>query len=93
VGEIRGQGLLLGVEFVADRATRAPFDPALRLRGRVRQACLERGLSTYPGGGSAGALGGDHVLLAPPFIIDEEQVDLLAATLREGLDVAIAGLP
>jgi adenosylmethionine-8-amino-7-oxononanoate aminotransferase len=64
VGEIRGQGLLLGVEFVADRATRAPFD-----------------------------LGGDHVLLAPPFIIDEEQVDLLAATLREGLDVAIAGLP
>lgn len=93
VGEVRGQGLLLGVEFVADRASKRPFDPALKLRTRVRQTCLERGLYIYPGGGSAGPLGGDHVLLAPPFVVDEDQVDAIAGILREGLDAALAELP
>ena len=90
VGDIRGQGLLAGVEFVADRASRHPFPPQAGLRARVRQACLERGLYTYPGGGSAGSLGGDHVLLAPPFIIDEAQVEELVDGLRAGLDAALA---
>jgi len=92
VGDIRGLGLLAGVEFVADRASRHPFDPSLALRSRVRQACLERGLYIYPGGGSAGVMGGDHVLLAPPFVIDEPQLDFLIAALRDGLDAAISDL-
>lgn len=89
VGDIRGRGLLAGIEFVADRATRHPFPSSLGLRARVRQACLERGLYIYPGGGSAGAMGGDHVLLAPPFVIDDAQVDTLVDTLRAGLDDAL----
>jgi len=92
VGDIRGVGLLAGVEFVADRATRNPFPATAGVRGRVRQACLDRGLYIYPGGGSAGVLGGDHALLAPPFVIDEAQVDELVATLHEGLDAALAEL-
>lgn len=91
VGEVRGRGLLLGVEFVADRVTRAPFDPALGLQGRVGRACLERGLYVYGGGGSAG-IGGDHVLLAPPFVVDEGHVETIAATLRDALDAAVADL-
>ncbi len=92
VGDVRGRGLLAGVEFVADRASRNPFDPSLGLRSLVRQECLARGLYIYQGGGSAGALGGDHVLLAPPFVIDEEQVDELVRTLRDALDAAVARL-
>ena len=92
VGDIRGVGLLAGVEFVADRANRNPFPSSAGVRARVRQACLERGLYIYPGGGSAGALGGDHVLLAPPFVIDEAQVDELVAGLRAGLDAALTDL-
>jgi len=90
VGDIRAAGLLAGVEFVADRANRNPFPSAAGVRARVRQACLDRGLYIYPGGGSAGALGGDHALLAPPFVIDEAQIEALVRTLHEGLDAALA---
>ncbi|MBA2667590.1 MAG: aspartate aminotransferase family protein [Trueperaceae bacterium] len=93
VGDVRGRGLLAGVEFVADRDTRAPFDPNLQVRTRVSRACLERGLYVYGGGGSAGRMGGDHVLIAPPFIVTSEQVTFLVETLCEALDAVVADLP
>ena len=93
VGDVRGRGLLLGVEFVADRASRAPFDPAWRVQSRLSRACLERGLYVYQGGGSAGAIGGDHVLIAPPFIIAQEHVETIVGTLAEALDAVVRELP
>jgi adenosylmethionine-8-amino-7-oxononanoate aminotransferase len=91
VGDIRGQGLLLGVEFVEDSESRKPFAVQENLQTKITRACLARGLYVYQGGGSAGVDDdarplGDHVLIAPPFIIDEQHVDQIAGTLREALD-------
>jgi adenosylmethionine-8-amino-7-oxononanoate aminotransferase len=85
VGDIRGRGLLLGVEFVSDRDSRRPFAPALGVAERVRIAALDEGLAIYPGTGAADGLAGDHALIAPPFIINEQQVDELVDLLRRAL--------
>jgi adenosylmethionine-8-amino-7-oxononanoate aminotransferase len=85
VGDVRGVGLLLGVELVAVRQTRAPFAPALGVAERVRRAALEEGLSIYPGTGPVDGLRGDHLLIAPPFIITEPQVHELADKLARAL--------
>ena len=71
IGDIRGRGLFQGFELVADRTTKEPFDPALQLHARIKAAAMEGGLICYPGGGTADGVRGDHVLLAPPFIVDE----------------------
>jgi adenosylmethionine-8-amino-7-oxononanoate aminotransferase len=86
VGDVRGKGLLAGVELVAERGSRRPFPPALRVAERVRRACLDEGLSIYPGTGSVDGTAGDHILIAPPFIITEAQVDDLTARLERALD-------
>jgi hypothetical protein len=89
VGDIRGRGLFWGLELVADRATRAPFDPKLRMHARVKRAAMKAGLLCYPMGGTVDGQRGDHVLLAPPFIVNETQLDelvdklALAITLEE----------
>jgi adenosylmethionine-8-amino-7-oxononanoate aminotransferase len=85
VGDVRGRGLLLGVEFVSDRASRRPFPPSLGVAERVRVAALAEGLSIYPGTGAADGTAGDHVLIAPPYIITESQVDELAGKLARAL--------
>ncbi len=85
VGVIRGRGLLLGVEFVADRATRAPFEPEADVRGRFARACLAEGVYVYQGGGNVDGRRGDHALLAPPFVIDEDEVETLVAGMAAGL--------
>lgn len=90
VGDVRGRGLLLGVELVEDRASGGPFDPALRLNARVRQAAFDAGLMVYPGGGTIDGRRGDHVLLAPPYTIDRSHVDLIVGGLRAAIDAAIA---
>jgi len=89
VGDIRGRGLFWGLELVADRATKAPFDPALRVHARVKQAALEAGLMCYPMGGTLDGARGDHVLLAPPFIVEERQLEELVAKLGTALDAAL----
>ncbi|HLU79386.1 MAG TPA: aspartate aminotransferase family protein, partial [Burkholderiaceae bacterium] len=68
VGDIRGRGLFVGVEFVADRDTKAPLDPALRTHVQLKKVAMENGLMIYPSGGTVDGSQGDHVLLAPPFI-------------------------
>ena len=90
VGDIRGRGLFWGLELVADRATRAPFDPALRLHARVKRAALEAGLLCYPMGGTLDGVRGDHVLLAPPFIAGEAQLDELVAKLAGAITKSIS---
>jgi adenosylmethionine-8-amino-7-oxononanoate aminotransferase len=93
VGDIRGRGLLLALEFVADRATKQPFDPALKLHARIKRAAMTEGLMTYPMGGTLDGLHGDHLMLAPPFIVDETHVEMIVERLGRAVDTAIGGLP
>ena len=86
IGDIRGRGLFLGMEFVQNRETRAPFDPALGINKKFKKTAFENGLICYPMGGTIDGKQGDHVLLAPPFIIDdshiEEIIDKLDTTIQ-----------
>ncbi|RMH52958.1 MAG: aspartate aminotransferase family protein [Alphaproteobacteria bacterium] len=91
VGDIRGRGLFLGLELVADRATRAPFDPARGLARRIKAEAFARGLICYPMGGTIDGRSGDHVLLAPPFIIGEAEIAELTDRLDAALSAALAG--
>ena len=89
VGDIRGRGLFRGIELVADRATKEPFDPALKLHAGLKAQAMDRGLIYYPGGGTADGVQGDHILLAPPFIIEKPEIDELVDRLRAAIDAAI----
>jgi adenosylmethionine-8-amino-7-oxononanoate aminotransferase len=85
VGDIRGRGLFRAIELVADRASKTPFDPKLRMHARVKRKALQAGLMCYPMGGTLDGVQGDHVLLAPPFIVDETQLDELVDKLGEAI--------
>jgi len=74
VGDVRGIGLLWAIEFVADKSSKAPFPPELNVAGRVAEAATRRGLLVYPVQGCADGHAGDHVLIAPPAVISEEQI-------------------
>ena len=89
VGDIRGRGLFRAIELVADRASKQPFAPALRLHARVKAAAMREGLCVYPMGGTIDGARGDHVLLAPPYIIRESELDEVVARLARALDGAI----
>ena len=89
VGDIRGRGLFRGVELVADRETRAPYDPARRIAAKLKAAAFEAGLICYPMSGTRDGRLGDHVLLAPPFIIEEVQIDELVTRLVRALDTVL----
>jgi adenosylmethionine-8-amino-7-oxononanoate aminotransferase len=89
VGDIRGRGLFWGIELVADRASKRPFDPKLRVHAKVKKAALEAGLMCYPMGGTLDGVQGDHVLLAPPFILEEAQLEELVAKLGHALDAVL----
>ena len=89
VGDIRGRGLFRGIELVADRATKEPFDPALKLHAGLKAQAMDRGLIYYPGGGTADGVQGDHILLAPPFIIEKPEIDELVDRLSAAIDAAI----
>jgi adenosylmethionine-8-amino-7-oxononanoate aminotransferase len=90
VGDVRGRGLFQGIELVADRGTAEPFDPARKLHARIKQEAMSRGLMVYPMGGTADGVRGDHVLLAPPFIVTEAIVDTIVERLGDAVDAAIA---
>jgi len=90
VGDVRGRGLFQGVELVADRGTKAPFDPKLKLHAQVKREAMSRGLMVYPMGGTVEGQAGDHVLLAPPFIVNESLVDTIVERLGDAIDAATA---
>ncbi len=89
VGDIRGRGLFQGVELVADRMTKTPFDPAHKVNLKVKAEGMERGLAVYPMGGTVDGVRGDHIVLAPPFIIKESEIDYLVDTLAATIDAAL----
>jgi len=90
VGDIRGRGLFWGLELVLDRATKQPFDSVLRMHARVKARALARGLVCYPMGGTIDGRQGDHILLAPPFIVDETHLDEIIDKLSAAVDDAFA---
>ena len=92
VGDIRGRGMFWAVELVQDRATKAVFDPALKLNDRVKRAAFARGLACYPMGGTIDGRHGDHVILAPPYIVTGEQVDMIVERFGNAVDAALAGV-
>ncbi len=74
------------IELTEERATKKPFDPSLKLHARIKLAAMEKGLICYPSGGTVDGERGDHVLLAPPFIIEIDQLDELVEKLRSAID-------
>jgi adenosylmethionine-8-amino-7-oxononanoate aminotransferase len=92
VGDVRGRGLFQAIELVADRGTRAPFDPKLKVSARIKKAAMELGLMTYPMGGTIDGARGDHVLLAPPFIVSDDELDLVIERLVEAVDASMAAI-
>ncbi|MGK3115503.1 aspartate aminotransferase family protein [Candidatus Pantoea formicae] len=82
VGDTRGRGLFAGVELVRDKASKTPFDPALKLHAAIKANCMSRGLMVYPMGGTIDGQYGDHILIAPPFIITASQLDFVVDTLN-----------
>ncbi|MCC7031632.1 MAG: aspartate aminotransferase family protein [Acidobacteria bacterium] len=92
VGDIRGRGLFWAVELVQDRARQAPFDPAAGLHARVKREGMARGLMTYPMPGTIDGRKGDHVLLAPPFVVEEAHLEMIVERLGAAIDAAVASL-
>ena len=88
VGDIRGLGLFAGLELVRDRETRQPFEASDRAAEIVLNACRRRGVAFYSGHGMADGIRGDHIMIAPPFIITEKEIDEIVAVLATGLDEA-----
>lgn len=87
VGDIRGTGLFWGIEMVRERATRTPYPPSMRVTSRVIAAALKRGLFVYPSVGMAGReAGGDAVMITPPFVIGESEIEYIVRNLRAALD-------
>ncbi len=90
VGDIRGRGLFQGLESVEDRSTKTPFDPAREIAPKIKAAAFEAGLICYPMQGTRDGAAGDHVLLAPPFIISDEEIDVLCERLSTAVEAALA---
>jgi len=88
VGNLRGRGLFQGIELVADRDTKIPFDAKDKIHARIKTEALARGLMVYPMGGTIDGSIGDHVLLAPPFISTAEVIDTIVDRLGEAVDAA-----
>ena len=86
VGDFRAKGPMIGLEFVADRETKEPFDPSKNVYKQVYDAALERGVYTYPGKGSVDGLAGDHIMLSPPLTLSEESVSKIANAVEGAID-------
>ena len=92
VGDIRGRGLFWGIELVADRATKQVFDPAWKLHAQIKSQAMAHGLMVYPMGGTIDGQRGDHVLLAPPFIVSDSELDAIVQRLHRSIDAAVSAV-
>lgn len=93
VGDVRGLGLMCGIEFVQDKASKAPFPTELKVAERIMDACMERGLIVFPGHGTIDGTTGDHLLIGPPLVIAATQVDDLLSILGEAIRAVQKELP
>lgn len=89
VGDIRGRGLFQAIELVADRDAKTPFDASLSVHARVKNQAMARHMMCYPMGGTADGSQGDHVLLAPPYIVNEDQIAEIVNRLKQAVDAAV----
>jgi adenosylmethionine-8-amino-7-oxononanoate aminotransferase len=92
VGDIRGRGFFRGVELVQDRTTKRSFDPALKLHAKIKASAMECGLMVYPMGGTIDGVQGDHILLAPPFIATQADLDEIVVRLAAAIETGTASL-
>jgi 4-aminobutyrate aminotransferase-like enzyme len=92
VGDVRGLGMMVGLEFVADRKTRAPFPPEREVARAIALEALDRGLVTYPGTGSVDGVMGDHMKFTPPLVLTREQADELVHMLDGAISAVEARL-
>jgi adenosylmethionine-8-amino-7-oxononanoate aminotransferase len=90
VGDVRGRGLFIGVELVQDTASKAPFDPQRKLHAKIKARAFANGLLVYPMGGTIDGLHGDHVLIAPPFVCTQADIDTIVERLALSIDEALA---
>jgi adenosylmethionine-8-amino-7-oxononanoate aminotransferase len=90
IGDIRGRGLFRGLELVTDRTTKSTFDPGLQLHNQIKRLAMERGLMCYPMGGTIDGVQGNHILIAPPYNIDENHIEEMVEKLGSAVDAAIA---
>ena len=89
VGEIRGRGLMVGIELVADRTSRDPFPRAARITESVVRAARDRGVLVYSATGNANGVDGDVILLGPPFVVTDAELERIVAVLAESIEVAV----
>jgi adenosylmethionine-8-amino-7-oxononanoate aminotransferase len=89
IGNVRGRGLFVGLELVADKESKKPFNPQQKIHAKIKQAAMELGLMIYPMGGTIDGKNGDHILLAPPFTITQNQIDELIEKLILAIDTGI----
>jgi adenosylmethionine-8-amino-7-oxononanoate aminotransferase len=92
VGDVRGRGLLAGIEFVEDKASRAPFTRSVRFAETFTDAAREAGLIVWPNTGQADGTNGDIVMLAPPFVISDAEITMIVDRLRIALDATVAAV-
>jgi hypothetical protein len=85
IGDVRGLGMMWAIEFVTDRQTKEPFPPEKHFSQRVCDQAFNQGVILYPGTGSVNGVSGDHLMVAPPFVITEEQIDELISILKEAV--------
>jgi adenosylmethionine-8-amino-7-oxononanoate aminotransferase len=91
VGDVRGRGLFIGIEFVANRETKLPFDPASKIHKKIQATAMDHGLLCYGMGGTVDGKSGDHVLIAPPYIINSEQQHELVEKFTAAVSAALSG--
>lgn len=85
VGDIRGRGLFIGIELVADRDTKQPLDTQLKVASKIKSQAMQCGLMCYPMAGTVDGQHGDHILLAPPFIVEDADIDVIVSRLSDAL--------
>jgi len=86
-GDIRGRGLFRGIEIVKDRSTKEPFQKKLNIAGKIKKQALDIGLICYPMQGTVDGSKGDHILIAPPFIINESEINEISTKLKSTIDL------
>ena len=92
VGDIRGRGLFMAVELVKDRVTKTPFDHSKKLHAVIKQHAIKNGLLVYPMGGTIDGKSGDHVLLAPPFIVTNNEIDQIVDLLKQSIGESLSAI-